>query len=433
MKEPEVRKIIDTLPQREAIRDCDIAPWIDAAMQDGRAAFHVRRLFGVGGSEGGILVAAATQEMSFSSPDELWEEKLLRRTPDGGSPDTSRGLALEDIVSAISHKTLGAKRNQAAIDAIKNIGADPMSFLIGNPDDVLTLNYAGHVFDAIPDYKVPAGNGAFAIYSEGVPLDYRVQLHIYADRYRAALRKDIGALLLMPFSTDDWRVYPTPVVYDQTLMDLTRECSRSFFINHVIPGVCPAINPFALSASETFTEMRRASIEDGAMADLANEHAMLGALSREVEQRRESVRERMIFRMRELETPVARNLNVAHSSVKSENKTEYAEEKMLDLADQAGIELDEYEVTTVKTDLERLDLALQEAGFSPEQYSKVVDTVRVRHPQTRYKGERGDFARAMEARASSIVDAIASGPGPDQAHQESLGAFAPSRKIRRSA
>ena len=67
----QVRKIIDSLPQRKFMKDEDIERWIESVWENepDRIIWHANRLNGFGGSEIGVLVAdMRTKEGDEFSP-----------------------------------------------------------------------------------------------------------------------------------------------------------------------------------------------------------------------------------------------------------------------------------------------------------------------------------------------------------------------------
>lgn len=170
-----MRQILEALPQLPVINQADANRWVEGITRyhAPRAAWHAKRLHGIGGSEMGALVSFYRGESStgFSDAKEIVEGKLMKRLPQFETFHMRRGNALEDLArQAYLKSSSGVVDHQAtaALRAAKSIPG--YEFMVGNPDEIVLVNGKRYVVD----YKVPN------TFSDAVEFDYEVQLHHYA-------------------------------------------------------------------------------------------------------------------------------------------------------------------------------------------------------------------------------------------------------------
>ena len=89
-----LREYVATLPQARHIKEEDAKIWYDTTkkLEPSRFLWHYDRLHGLGGSDMGEIVAAYRGEYNmFKTPYDIIEEKLMRRTIEGGTKHTRWG------------------------------------------------------------------------------------------------------------------------------------------------------------------------------------------------------------------------------------------------------------------------------------------------------------------------------------------------------
>lgn len=184
--------LVDSLPQSSVVKPEDRQRWIEGVMRwhRARAEWHVRRLYGLGGSEIGPVVRHFLDrtESGFTNIQRVVEQKLLQRLPEYQTSHMRRGTELEPLARLAFMYKYRAEQDKAAIAAMaRPHGREGYGWLLGNPDDIVTLN--GKRW--LPDYKVPSS------YDEEVPFDYEAQLHHYDLGARFRGIKCDGGLLLV--------------------------------------------------------------------------------------------------------------------------------------------------------------------------------------------------------------------------------------------
>ncbi|PKM46941.1 MAG: hypothetical protein CVV05_00565 [Gammaproteobacteria bacterium HGW-Gammaproteobacteria-1] len=263
-----VRALIDETPQRPYLDETAIETWIRAvmALEPGRAVWHARRLFGIGGSEIGDLIATERGVFSHSDATEIGAGKLLRYPIQPGTGDTTRGTELEPVVAAKFLEKYGAKRDTEALEHLRAFGAcADYPWLVGNPDDLVVIDGRR----LLPDYKVPLPHNFLEIVNGGAPLCYAAQLHHYRARCERAGVK-IDGLLLVPFSLKDWEPVALEVPFTPALENEIFVVGDRFWYDYVLQGKVPerrhqdAENAVRAIAPGEVPELLRARIERAA-------------------------------------------------------------------------------------------------------------------------------------------------------------------------
>jgi hypothetical protein len=179
-----VRRIVDALPQRSVIPDEVAERWIDGIIDrdPDRAEWHARRAGGIGGSEIGELVLHASgQRTTYSTLEEISQQKLLLAFPSRATIHMARGTAMEPLADRTYHaiskheSILGSPEIAKAFRA----GHPKYPWLIGNPDDVVNAEKIGHI---VTDFKVRSNLGA----DDPMKLVNACQLHWYGLIYEGS-------------------------------------------------------------------------------------------------------------------------------------------------------------------------------------------------------------------------------------------------------
>lgn len=232
-----VRALIDETPQRPYLEEAAIAAWIAAvmALEPDRAIWHARRLFGIGGSEIGALIATERGVFSHNDATDIGAGKLLRQAIQPGTGDTARGTEMEAVVAAKFLKKYGATRDTEAIEHLNAFGAcADYPWLVGNPDDIVVIDGRR----LMPDYKVPMPNNFQEIVNGGAPLEYAAQLHHYRARCeRAGIH--IDGLILVPFSLKDWEPVALEIPFNAALENEIFVVGDRFWYDYVLQGKVP--------------------------------------------------------------------------------------------------------------------------------------------------------------------------------------------------
>lgn len=182
-----VRKVVDSLPQRRVIPDDVAERWIDGilARDPERAVWHAERARGIGGSEIGELVLHASgQPTTYNTLEEISRAKLLLDLPSNETIHMARGTAMEPLAQrtywAISkHKSI---LDQPDIQSAFQSAHPKHRWLVGNPDEVVN---AGRMGRLITDFKVRSNLN----HEDDMKLINACQLHWYGLKYEGHFNK----------------------------------------------------------------------------------------------------------------------------------------------------------------------------------------------------------------------------------------------------
>ncbi len=271
------------LPQRPFINDVDADAWVDSVIsrEPERADWHIDRLFGIGGSEIGTLLAADDGLFHpFSTARDITAAKLLSKTLEPANGDMARGTACEPMARDLYRAMVAARGGHPREDLLAAIAAadnDPdHPWLIGNPDDIVEEN--GKVY--IIDYKVPMPDQIAHYDDTGVPFYYAAQLH----HYRAIATRlgiHIDGLRLGSMNFKAWNIDERDIPYDQNLHDRIMASGDRYWNDYVLKGrLAPTItvkNTVSLEEATLEVSQPLAS-HDYSMVELdATNHAVVGA------------------------------------------------------------------------------------------------------------------------------------------------------------
>lgn len=236
-------KALAELPQRAAIDDTHAYAWIDQVLnqEPERAMWHIDRLFGIGGSEIGVLLGNDDGEFHpFSDARQITRQKLLLDglTPPNG--DLKRGTMMEDMAESLYFEQI-AKRGAKSIltddlkEIISNYKNEKHPWLVGNPDGIIQEKN-GDVW--IVDYKVPMPSQIDHIQSVGVPFYYEAQLHHYKlimdDLTELGL--EVKGLKLCPLNLKTFEVEEYDVPVRPELSAQILEVGDKYWNNYVLKG-----------------------------------------------------------------------------------------------------------------------------------------------------------------------------------------------------
>lgn len=177
---------ISSLPQAACIPRARAENWLAAvlAIEPDRVAWHIERLFGLGGSDIGSVVlhdrcrrGLDVDETPFTDAAAIVQSKLMLMHPTPPEGPTEWGTLLEPVIQRLALRRFGAVQDT---DLIDEISRSPFSsshpWARCNLDDIWILNGKR----ILVDYKAPGDVSHF--FSAGAPTDYRCQLDLYALR-----------------------------------------------------------------------------------------------------------------------------------------------------------------------------------------------------------------------------------------------------------
>lgn len=177
---------IRSLPQSACIPTARAENWLSAvlAVEPDRAAWHIERLFGLGGSDiGSVLLHDRTRrglnvdETPFTDASAIVKSKLMLMHPTPPEGPTEWGTLLEPVIQRLALRRFGAVQDKDVLQAVEQ---SPFSqrypWARCNLDDIWILNGKR----VLVDYKAPGDVAHF--FSAGAPTEYRCQLDLYSLR-----------------------------------------------------------------------------------------------------------------------------------------------------------------------------------------------------------------------------------------------------------
>jgi hypothetical protein len=287
LSDADVARLVDglrsKLSQGPHIDPQHAACWLqEVARIDGRErlAWHMGRLFGIGGSEIGPLVRFLRHEFHpFSSARDVVASKLMLRMPSEGTDDTHRGQLAEEVIRDLFLAQSGGERDETALRALAR-KRGRRSWQIGHPDDVVLIG--GKRF--IVDYKAPKPDVLSKYHSGGIEPDYVAQVHHYE-----AIARDHGIAvhgrMVVCLDLLAWRPVAFPVEHDEALLRDILEAGDLTWNEHVLKGELP---PWSL-APRAAAEL---AVPD-AVLEAAEDYLKLNLLTLVADERRKGQQERI--------------------------------------------------------------------------------------------------------------------------------------------
>lgn len=291
-----VWRVVDALPQREAIRDADARAWIDAVVDahGDEAMWHATRLAGFGGSEIGVLVRnrqGARADHGMSAHD-IVEAKLMRRAPLEDTAHLRRGHDNEAMHAQKFWAKWGAQRDEQAYGALKAMKGS-RAWMRYSPDDVVRMPFVLRERNGslqmvatrepalwLIDYKAPAAVDP----SDKVAFQYAAQLHQGAILCAEA-GIDLEGMMLSQFDWAGWSLKDDVVEWDPALGQMIVEAG-DYYWDFVLRGEVP---PYVIreqwDGAESYAQRQR---------EVAQLYAALAALADAAKERAEKVRDRLL-------------------------------------------------------------------------------------------------------------------------------------------
>lgn len=351
---PRLSRLIDALPQREAIQQHHADRWIDrcfqmavsrmelehgeARVQDvhSHILWHIRRASGFGGSEAGTITKHFEGKRgNFTNAHNLVMEKLLILAPQPSTPEMSRGIRAEPWIQRMYHEQTGAQTDQASLELLRGFRWDRAPFLAGTPDDiVITLARRRKVVD----YKAPSADVCSEYEKDGISQDYQFQLHHYGIISMAAGCR-FHEMSIEVFDPRVFEVVCYPVEFNRDIARDIVSASRTLWLDNVMQGVVPAApTPDTLNS------------EDPDLVDFGYQAAMLRAMKDAVSAREKD----MIDRIATLGTIMHDKAtgNMALGVADYSRQRGWDEDAIVALANSAGIDVAEHRKTHKDLDTE---------------------------------------------------------------------------------
>ena len=338
--EREARRIINSLPQRDALTNERIDRFIDHILKfdPTRLIWHCERLQGFGGSEIGHLVASHRGEFSFSSRRDVIREKLLYKMPDPPNNDTIRGTTMEPIIRGMFRNRHGAEEDAEALQKIQAARAPgALPWLVGNPDDCLVI--AGR--RVIPDYKAPRAGKAKNIKADNAPLTMAAQLTHYSLLAEFAGVKVDDQVLVVHDSDRFSELQALSVPFDPALREEIIQVGTKDW-NMVVNGIVPDY------------EQRFASRVDGADAPKDIRRAASNAVSAQlVAEAAAKNHQEWKSRLQDLLAEYDINdtvIDLGYLSVYGSTQSEINRERLVEYLSKEGVDMSLLEATGPKSD-----------------------------------------------------------------------------------
>ena len=237
---------IRALPQGQHIPDERAVLWLErvAQVEAERAAWHVRRARGFGGSEMGALVASYEERPTYwANATDIVRNKLMITPPERPNVDMARGQKLEPFIREVFEAQLeekyGSDGYRRREDLEAKLHADhegPLAWLVSNTDGIYEVQGA----IAIVDFKAPTPDVIDGVFRYGVSEDYVFQLHHY---WLDCMVRGIGVdhLVLAPYNYKAHRVEMFDVPKDENLLRTIETVGNFYWNEHVLEGEVPAV------------------------------------------------------------------------------------------------------------------------------------------------------------------------------------------------
>lgn len=349
---------IGALPQAEMIPDERREAWLSNTIKmakrrmeiEGKSdlqslhdhiLWHIRRASGIGGSDVGVIVLGARGKPgSFSTARDVAAQKLLMVSPDAGTIHTSRGIRGEEWVQRMLLEETGASSITEDLQKLRDFRIPDAPYCIGTPDDFLKTdgNLPGFkgVKRMMVDYKCPSEDVYKEMVKDGIPIEYACQLSHY-ERIARSAGVEFEAVALAPFNSQAFRVELMRCDPDPDLNSEIEEALHDFWENHVMKDVLP--------------DDLSAGIIEGSnpeVRNLAAQSAMLKIISDSLTKEQKDISERISAIEED-------RIGLATGSIdlgvwKISRTRKWDEEVLIKLAEEAGLDLNDFQTSTGKID-----------------------------------------------------------------------------------
>ena len=238
------REIAEATVLRRPDKPASSAAFQEAIQRDLR--FHIRMLSGFGASDMAVLYTAYTGgHHPFATAADIVRRKLCIDAPTVPTGDLARGIAHEPHARALAHSKLSDLNLQPDHEArdklrawLENGGDSDHPWLKAFPDDIL-VSASGIRY--VLEYKSPYEHSSVEEMSICPPDAHCVQL----EQAKMCLERagvTVDRLILVPFSTKTWDVYPAEVASSLNRQQTILEAG-DYYWGHVERAQIPEFNP----------------------------------------------------------------------------------------------------------------------------------------------------------------------------------------------
>lgn len=236
--EKEVWRIVDRLPQRDAILDSDARAWVAevVARYGDLALWHATRAGGFGGSQIGVLVRNHLGQRGDhgQSAHDLVEGALLRRLPDEPKGPMRRGVAMEPQHRSWFYEKYQAERDVEGFTRLSR-GTGPRAWMRYSPDDLVFIPVEKmRRRRMLIDFKAPTEVEA----RESVAFQYVCQLHmgrLVCESNDVA----VDGLVLSQLDWANWQLKDDEVPHVPELDGLIQAAGDLYWHEYVLRGRVP--------------------------------------------------------------------------------------------------------------------------------------------------------------------------------------------------
>ena len=215
-----------------------VKSWLDQVLKvdADRLPWHVKRTYGFGGSEVGVLVAERHGLVDpFESARNIVASKLLINAPQEAIPAMERGQYMEDVIAKkffADHAAYNPVRDEEAM-AIMSKTLGLRVWQNGSPDEVVVMGKNRRRY--IADYKAPGEDGYEV---KGVPMRYAAQLHHYG-MIAEKCGIHVDGFLLIGLNYRQWKLEVLPVPFDPELQEQILEAGDYYWNEFVMQDRLP--------------------------------------------------------------------------------------------------------------------------------------------------------------------------------------------------
>jgi predicted phage-related endonuclease len=346
--------LIDMLPQRALIKDEHAERWVDRTLQisvermeieQGEEAtlgdvhahvlWHIRRASAVGGSEIGTIVKHFRGEPgNFTNARNLVMDKLLIMTPMPGTPEMSRGVRAEPVIQEMYLKDRQVISDEASLDKLKGFRWEKAPYMVGTPDDMTLPRDMDAKKRRIVDYKCPSADVNEDYEKNGISFDYKCQVHHYAILCRSSGVSFSG----MEIACFDPRYFVMTSYEVPMDVELAREmitAAKTFWDDFVMQAHLPEVPGPA-----------KLDVEDPRMKKLTMELAVMKVVEDEIKKRKGELQDRLKGIGEEANDLSEGKVDLGYASFN--RKRTWDEDTLRDLAEAAGLDLDDYMTDSTK-------------------------------------------------------------------------------------
>lgn len=386
-------QVIEALPQAGVIPVERREKWVNRVVliEGDRVLWHAKRLRGFGSSEIGTMVQGLrdpAQYFHFSSPRDVVAAKLMIDAPDGGSGDTRRGTAMEDVIRDMFRKQCRGFGRDDIMEAMSRVIIGDHPWMVGNPDDVVQVGSS--IF--LTDYKCPRASTLERYQEDGsVNFDYACQLHHLSLIMMETPYPQIDDRLLVSLDFNNWTLDIAKIDWDEELANDILKAGDMYWNEYVLKGLLPPIperNDFDIT--ELPTEVV------GLIKDCAKELSLVEGIARVAKDLSGNLKTRIQTVMSSYKLG-NKKLSVAAVNITADPV--YQHDNIRRLLDRNGFEVSNYD----QENEEHIKLALEALKDCGEDLTTCVsEDISVAITRAR-KGKQFDYLEACKIRGGALL------------------------------